>query len=460
MFCAPVLVFKGYRDVGSRFHVLRSQIPFRLYRGRRVAFSCIARPDLFLAAPRASGPVFMFCAPGLVFGSTEGVGSRFHVLSARTRFRRYRWRQIPFTCFARPDSFSTVPRALGPVFMFCTTRLVLNGTKGVGSRFHVLRARNHCRRFRGRRVPFPCFARPDSFSAVPRASSPIFMFCAPGLVFGVTEGVGSRFNVYAPGLVFDNTEGVESRFHVLRTRTRFRLYRGRPVTFSSFTRPDSFSTVPSALGPVFMFCSLRVIFGGVVCVGSHFHVLRPRTRFRRYRGRRIPFSCFVSPDSFSAIPRASDPVFMFCAPRLIFDVTEGVGSHFRVGSRFHVLRSDSFSEVQSASCLVYMFCAPGLVFGGTEGIGSRFHILRSRTHFRRYRGRRVPFSCFARKNSFSAMSSASGPVFMFFAAVLVFSCTEGVGSRFHFCAPGLIFGDSEGVGSRFHVLCARTHFRR
>jgi hypothetical protein len=42
-----------------------------------------------------------------------------------------------------------------------------------------------------------------------------------------------------------------------------------------------------------------------------------------------------------------------------------------------------------------MFNAPELFFGGTEGVGSRFRVLRSRTCFRRYRGRPVPFSCFA-----------------------------------------------------------------
>jgi hypothetical protein len=75
------------------------------------------------------------------------------------------------------------------------------------------------------------------------------------------------------------------------------------------------------------------------------------------------------------------PVFMFCAPRLVFDGTEGIGS------RFHVLRSRG---------LDFMFCDPGLVFGGTKGVRSRFHVLRSRTCFWWYRMRWVPFSCFVR----------------------------------------------------------------
>jgi hypothetical protein len=58
------------------------------YRGRRVPFSCFARPKSFSAVPTMSGPAFMFCALGYVFGGMEGVGSRFHVLRSRTHFRR------------------------------------------------------------------------------------------------------------------------------------------------------------------------------------------------------------------------------------------------------------------------------------------------------------------------------------------------------------------------------------
>jgi hypothetical protein len=147
----------------------------------------------------------MFGTPGLVFCGTERVGSRFQVLRSRTHFRRHRGRRDPFSCFALPDSFSAVPTSSGPVFMFCAPGLVFVGTEGVGSRFHVLRSRTLFRRYRGRRVLFSCFALPDTFSTVPTASGHVFMFCAPGLVFGGTEGV--RF-----------------LFHVLRSRTNFRLY--------------------------------------------------------------------------------------------------------------------------------------------------------------------------------------------------------------------------------------------
>jgi hypothetical protein len=215
---------------------------------------------MFSAVLRASGPVFMFCAPGHVFDGTEGVRYLFHVLCARTHFRRQRGCRVPFPCFALPESFPVVPRASGPVFKFYAPGLFFGGTEGVGSRFHVLRARTRFRRYRGHRLPFSCFVLLDSFSAVPRASGPVFMFCAPRLVFGGTEGVGSRF-------------------HVLRSRTHFRWYRGCLFLFLCFALPDSFSEVPSPSVPVFMFCA-------------------PRSRFRWNRRRRLPFSCFTRPDSF------------------------------------------------------------------------------------------------------------------------------------------------------------------
>jgi hypothetical protein len=202
MFCAPRLIVDGTEGVGSHFHILRSRTHCRRYRGRRVPFSYFALPDSFSAVPRASGTVFMFCAPGVVFDGTVCVGSRFHVLRAWTHFRLSRGRRFPFSCFALPDSFSAVRRASGPVFMFCAPILIFGGNEGVGSRFHVLLSRTHFRRCRVCRVPFSCFALSDSFLTVPRASCPFFMFCAPGLVFG-------------------GVECVVSHFHVLRSRTRF-----------------------------------------------------------------------------------------------------------------------------------------------------------------------------------------------------------------------------------------------
>jgi hypothetical protein len=178
-------------------------------------------------------------------------------LHARTRFRRYRGRWVPFSCFALPDSFSAVLRALGLVFLFCALRLIFGSSEGVESRFQVLRSHTHFRRYRGRWVPFSCFALPDSFSAVLRALGPVFLFCALRLIFG-------------------SSEGVESRFQVLCSHTHFRRYRGSPVPFSCFELPVMFSTVPSASCPVFMFSAPGLVFDGPEVVRSHFHVYRCR----------------------------------------------------------------------------------------------------------------------------------------------------------------------------------------
>jgi hypothetical protein len=81
-------------------------------------FSCFARPDLFSAVSRALGPVFIFNGSGIVFGSTEGVESRFYVLRARTLIRMYRRRQIPFSYFALSDLFSAVSSVSDLVVIF------------------------------------------------------------------------------------------------------------------------------------------------------------------------------------------------------------------------------------------------------------------------------------------------------------------------------------------------------
>jgi hypothetical protein len=476
MFCAPGLDFGGTEGVGSFFHVLRSPSHFRLNRGRRVPFPRFARPDSFSAVSWASLPVFMFSALRHVFGS------RFHVLRSRTNFWRYQRRRVPF----------------------CAPGLIFDGTMGVGSLFLVLSAQTHFQRYRGRRVPFSCFARLDSFLAVPRALCPFSCFVLPDSFSAVPSASCPVFIVCAPGLDFDGTEGVGSLFHVLHSPSRFRWYRARRVPFLRFARPNSFSAVLRATLPVFMFSAPGHVFGGAEGVGSRFHVLRSRTRFRRYRGRRAPFSNFMRPYSFSAVPRVSDPDFMFCAPELVFGGTEIVGSLFhvfrswtyfrryrgrRVQFSYFALRTsfrwyrghlvpfycfacpDSFSAVPRASGLVFLFCVLILVFGSSGGFGSHFNVLHPRTHFRRYRGRRVPFSCFMLPDTFAAVSSASGPVFIFwwyrgrwvpfsfFTLPNSFSTVpRASGTVFMFCAPGLIFGDTVGVGSQFHVLRSRTRF--
>jgi hypothetical protein len=371
MFFAPGLIFGDSEGVGFCFHVLRSRNRFRRFQGRRVPLSCFSCPYSFSSEPRASGPIFIFCAPGLVFGGIEGVGSRFHVLHSRTLFRRYQERRVPFSRFALPDSFSAVSRASSPVFMFYAPGLVFDGTEGLESCFHVLRSRS--------------FARSYSFSVVPRSSGPVFMFCAPRLIFGATEGVGSYFHVLrsrtcfrryqgrrllymfcAPELIFGGTDGVDSRFYVLRSPACFRKCGGRRVPFSFFTSLYSFSAVPRASGPVLMFCARVLILGSTEGVESHFNVLLSLTHFQCYRRRRVPFSCFALLDSLSAVLWVSAPVFMFGAPELVFGGTEGVRS---CSCYAHL---NSFSAVPTASAPVFMFCAPGLAFGGTVEVGSRW----------------------------------------------------------------------------------------
>jgi hypothetical protein len=72
----------------------------------------------FLTVPRASGPVFMICDPGLAFGSKDVAGSSFHFLRFQSHFQRYRRRQVRFSWFALSDEFSAVTRSSGPVFIF------------------------------------------------------------------------------------------------------------------------------------------------------------------------------------------------------------------------------------------------------------------------------------------------------------------------------------------------------
>jgi hypothetical protein len=168
---------------------------------------------------------------------------------------------------------------------------------------------------------------------------------------------------------------------------------------------------------------------------SRFDVLRARTQFLWYRWRPIQFSYFSLPDMILAVRRVSDPVFMFCPPRLIFGGTEGIRS------RFHVFRSRTYFW-RCGVCQVPFSC------------------FALPTRYRRYRGRHVPFSCFARPNLISAEPMSSAPVFMFCVPGLVFDGSEGVGSRFHASSARLIFDSNEGVRSRFHFLRTRTRFLR
>jgi hypothetical protein len=180
MFCAPELIFGGTNGVRTLFRRCGGRpdafLTVPMASTPQLPLSYFALPDSFSTVPRASGPIFMFCPSELVFGNTDDVSFRFHVLRPQTRFRRYRANQVPFSYFAIPDSFFT-------------------GTEGVGSHLHILRGRIRFRRDRSRLHLFLCFALPDTFSTVRRVSGPVFaphpvfLFCAPRHFFGDTEGV-------------------------------------------------------------------------------------------------------------------------------------------------------------------------------------------------------------------------------------------------------------------------------
>jgi hypothetical protein len=121
--------------------------------------SCFALLDPFSAIKRALRPVFLFYAPGLVLGSTEGA--------------------VQFSCFTLQHPFSAIPRTSNLVFMFCASELIFGGTKGVRYNFHILSYRNYFARYRGSRVQFSCFTLLDPFSAIKRVSGPVFMFQVP-----------------------------------------------------------------------------------------------------------------------------------------------------------------------------------------------------------------------------------------------------------------------------------------
>jgi hypothetical protein len=218
MFCAPGHVFGGSEGIRSHIQVLRCRTRFDSREGVGSHFHVLRSRG----GSEGVGFHFQVLRSWTRFGGTEGVGSRFNVLRSRTCFQRFRGRREP-SCFASPYSFSAIARASGPVFMFCTPGLVFGGSGVVGSRFHVLCSRTRFRRYGGRRVPLSCIALPNLFSAVPRASGPVFMFCAPEHVFGVTVGVGSCFHALRSRTHFRRYRGRQSRFHVLRSRTHFRL---------------------------------------------------------------------------------------------------------------------------------------------------------------------------------------------------------------------------------------------
>jgi hypothetical protein len=133
-------VIKFVLSTVPRFLYGRNQFDNKIRPQHRAPFSFFALPDSFSTVPRASGLVLMFNAPVFVLGCTDGAGSRFHFLRSGTRFRLYRGRRFPFSCLAIADSFWTVPMASGPIFMFCASGLVFDVIEGVGFPFHVWRS--------------------------------------------------------------------------------------------------------------------------------------------------------------------------------------------------------------------------------------------------------------------------------------------------------------------------------
>jgi hypothetical protein len=113
MFGTLRLIFEG---VGFHFYVWHS-------------FSAVPKvlSNLFFSLPRASGLVFIFCAP--VFHDTKSVGFHFYILRSQTHFRRYQGHRVPF---------------------------------------HILRSRTHFGRYRGTKFHVSYYALPDPFSMVPR----------------------------------------------------------------------------------------------------------------------------------------------------------------------------------------------------------------------------------------------------------------------------------------------------
>jgi hypothetical protein len=171
-----------------------------------------------------------------------------------------------------------VPRASSKVFKFQAPGLISSGTESVRFNFQILSAWTHFRRYKGRRVQFPSFVLPDSFLVIPRMLGPVFKFHAPELIFGGIESVKSSFQVRAPKLIFGSTEGVGSSFQVSHSRTYFK-----------FTLQESLSAIQKASGPVFKFGIVELIFGGINGAKSNFQFSCSKTHFWQYRGTKLGF---------------------------------------------------------------------------------------------------------------------------------------------------------------------------
>jgi hypothetical protein len=166
--------------------------------------------------------------------------------------------------------------------MFCASVLIFSGTDDAQSSFHVLPPGLIFGGTKDIGVSFLCFAIPDSFWAVPRASGSVFIFCAFGLIFDSTDGARFSFMFCASGLIFDGIEGAGSQFYFLRSRTHFGRYQGHQSRFLICALLNSIWAVSWASGQVFIFCAVKLIFDSTEGVWSRFQILLFRTRFWRY----------------------------------------------------------------------------------------------------------------------------------------------------------------------------------
>jgi hypothetical protein len=145
MFCALTLILGSIVGVGSSFHVLPSKTRFGGTEDAESSFHVLRSRTRFRQYTKGVGTNFYILCSRTYFRRYRGCWVQFYFLRSQTRFERYRGRMVQFLCFALPDSFWIILRAPSLAFRFCTMGLVLDGTEGVKSSFHILRSRTHFR---------------------------------------------------------------------------------------------------------------------------------------------------------------------------------------------------------------------------------------------------------------------------------------------------------------------------
>jgi len=167
------------------------------------------------------------------------------------------------------------------------------------------------------------------------------------------------------------------RSRVLHSRTRIRRYRLHRTPFSRFALLDLFSALPSSWVLIWHFALLDTFWALTSASGLIFAFCAPGHVFD---GTECGLSRFALPDPFPKVPRHSSGVFKFCVP-----------GHFSSGPVSRFTPPKTFLALPSALELVFTSCAPRRVFGVTGCVGTRFRVLRFGTYFRRCRVRRDPF---------------------------------------------------------------------